>query len=117
MYKNTTIRRVAIRETGVSRQLFEQLLLNLNGFLKRIRSVISKLHLIDNYQLFLGVVLNIIIILLVNTRELLPSAGFPSPSGGVAPWAPPLGAFGAPVGAPAAHIRETAAFGGGERRC
>ena len=28
------------------------------------------------------------------------SAGFPSPSGGVAPWAPPLGAFGSPVGKP-----------------
>ena len=45
-----------------------------------------------------------------------PSAGFPSPSGGVAPLAPPLGAFGAPVGAPAAPIWVTAAFGCGERK-
>ena len=41
---------------------------------------------------------------------------FPSPSGGLAPSAPTLGAFGAPVGAPAAPILETAAFGGGERK-
>ena len=33
-----------------------------------------------------------------------PSAGFPSRSGGVAPSAPPLGAFGTPVGEPAAAI-------------
>ena len=45
-----------------------------------------------------------------------PSAGFPSPSGGVAPWVPPLGAFGATVGAPTALIWETAAFSGGERK-
>ena len=41
---------------------------------------------------------------------------FPSPSGGVAPWAPPLGAFGAPVRVPAVHIWATAAFVGGERK-
>ena len=57
---------------------------------------------------------NIEFIILSYARELPPSAGFPSPSGGVAPQAPPLGAFGAPVGAPAAPIWETAAFGGGE---
>ena len=38
---------------------------------------------------------------LKKTRELPPSAGFPSPSGGVAPTAP---------------IWATAAFGGGERK-
>ena len=43
-------------------------------------------------------------IYIYNTRELPNSAGFPSPSGGVTPLAPPLGAFGTPVGAPAAPI-------------
>ena len=43
-----------------------------------------------------------------------PWAGFPSPSGGVAPSAPPLSDFGAPVGAPPAPILETAAFGDGK---
>jgi len=51
-----------------------------------------------------------------SARELPPSAGFPSLSGGVAPLAPPLGAFGTPVRAPAAPIWATAAFGGGERK-
>ena len=34
----------------------------------------------------------------------------------MAPLAPPMGALGAPIGAPAAPIWETAASGGGERR-
>jgi len=34
----------------------------------------------------------------------------------VVPLAPPLGAFGAPVGAPTVLIWETAALGGGERK-
>ena len=54
-------------------------------------------------------------IALYYTRELPPSAGLPSPSGGVAPPAPPLSDFGTPVGVPAAPIWETTAFGGGER--
>ena len=45
-----------------------------------------------------------------------PSAGFPSPSGGVAPSVPPLGAAGAPDGAPMAPIWKNAALGGGERK-
>ena len=56
------------------------------------------------------------LLLCIYTRKLPPSAGSPSRSGGVAPAAPPLGAIGAPVGAPAAPIWEIAAFGGGERR-
>ena len=52
----------------------------------------------------------------IYTRELPPSAGFPSPFGGVAPLAPPLGDFGAPVGALMAPIWETAAFGTDERK-
>ena len=55
-------------------------------------------------------------IILGYTRKLPPSAGFPSPSGGVAPLAPPLGAFGDTVRAPAAPSWTTAAFGGGERK-
>ena len=55
------------------------------------------------------------IMCLYTTRKLPPSAGFPSPSGGVALMVPPLGAFGAPVRAPVAPIWATAAFSGGKR--
>ena len=43
-------------------------------------------------------------------------AKFPSPSGGVAPSAPPMGVIGAPVVAPPAPIWETTAFDDGDKK-
>ena len=54
--------------------------------------------------------------IIIQLAKYPPSAGFPSPSGGVAPSVPPLGAFCTHVGAPPVPILETATFGGGKRQ-
>ena len=53
-----------------------------------------------------------------NTRELPPSAGFPSPSGGVAPSASPLGRLWRPFGQPppSVAVKEKEIIWGGSLR-